>query len=213
MSVASWSKNLEANDLTLYGGVMVMKYRSWVETHLIPNFAAYTQIKVSLSQCRTQSLLLLIDKNCLKRMLACGRYRVLVFVNRWREKYLPSRNSELRKRENKQPHGSLGNVRSSVMGVSPEHWGRQGKCTPSLRGQAPWLFYFAWLSLSINTGCKKYFCFQLQAGIDTKIWPWHPTAQSEKTRINKNMNVPRLDFNSYRFKKILLRQKEGGREK
>lgn len=85
MSVASWSKNLEANDLTLYGGVMVMKYRSWVETHLIPNFAAYTQIKVSLSQCRTQSLLLLIDKNCLKRMLACGRYRVLVFVNRWRE--------------------------------------------------------------------------------------------------------------------------------
>ena len=59
-----------------------------METHLIPNFAAYTQIKVSLSQCRTQSLLLLIDKNCLKRMLACGRYNGLVFVNRWGIKVL-----------------------------------------------------------------------------------------------------------------------------
>lgn len=39
------------------------------------------------------------------------------------------------------------------------------------------------------------------------------TAQSEKTRLNKNMNVPRLDFNSYKFKQILLSQKEGGREK
>ena len=44
-SVASWSKNLEPNNLALYEGVMVMKYRSWVETHLIPNFAPYTQIK------------------------------------------------------------------------------------------------------------------------------------------------------------------------
>lgn len=64
-------------------------------------------------------------------MLACGRYSALVFVNRWGKKYLPSRNSELRKRENKQPHGSLGNVRSSVMDVRPEGEGFKENAHPA----------------------------------------------------------------------------------
>ena len=37
------------------------------------------------------------------------------------------------------------------------------------------------------------------------------TAQSEKTKLNKNMNAPHLYLNSYKFKQILLRQKKGGR--
>lgn len=52
-----------------------------------------------------------------------------------------------------------------------------------------WLFQFPLLSLCVNAGYKRYYCFQQQGGVTQRFDRGVTAAQSEKIRPSRSINA------------------------